>query len=49
LTLIRGIVPLAELSRFVARGVSHRFGSRSEGTGSPTNRGAGSVQLRVEL
>ena len=32
-----------------ARGVSYQFGSRSEGTGSPWNRGAGSVQLRAEL
>jgi hypothetical protein len=49
LALVHGITPLAERSRSGARGVSHQFGSRSEGTGSPRNRGAGSVQLRVEL
>jgi hypothetical protein len=30
------------------RGANHQFGSRSEGTGSPRNRSAVSVQLRVE-
>ena len=46
LTLVHGITPLAERSRSGARGVSHQFGSQSEGTGSPRNRGAGSVQSR---
>ena len=49
LTLVHGITPRAERSRSGARGVSHQFGSRSESTGSPRNRGAGNVQLRVEL
>ena len=49
LTRVHGITPLAERSRSGARGVSHQFGSRSEGTGSPWNHGAGSVPLRAEL
>ena len=49
LTRVHGIAPLAERSRSGARGVSHQFGSRSEDTGSPWNRGAGSVPLRAEL
>jgi hypothetical protein len=48
LTLVHGITPRAERSRSGARGVSHQFGSRSEGTGSPKSHSAGSVQLRVD-
>ncbi len=49
LTRVHRSTPLAERGRSGARGVSPQFGSPSEGTGSPRNRGAGSVQLRVEL